>query len=246
MYAIFCSYLFIFFIRLLCRTVFWWTLESPQGTSNPTAACPSFLCQNHLIWNGWDTVQRGRKDPRDWRQTEQIRGSLAPRPGRWGFPRETRYPCFHPISYCWLSKENASADWGEGMALREFPSQYTSAFSPYYVPFFSFQDFCIAVCSAVAHFFQWSLLQSCSAKTYLTTASGATGCGTQEGRGGDKHLQMNREQQTLRTSNQSSTGSFPHHSSLGIWCRKLKLRKLPLLMRFCIGAESHFPDITGF
>lgn len=130
MYAISCYYLFTFFLRSLCRTIVWWTPESPQKMSSPAAAYPSFLWQNPLIWKGRATVQRGWKDLRHQRQTEQTKGSLAPRSGGWGLSRESRNPGFHPFSYCWLSKENIWTDWGEMMALREFSSQYASALVP--------------------------------------------------------------------------------------------------------------------
>lgn len=62
--------------------------------------------------------------------------------GGWKLPRGKRNPGFHPVSSCWLFQEDVSADWREGMALRDFPSQYASAFGTYYVFFFflSHQD----------------------------------------------------------------------------------------------------------
>lgn len=63
--AISCYDLFTFLIRSLCRTIFWWSPESPQGTSGLAAAYPSLLWQNAWAWNGWTAVQRGRKDSRD-------------------------------------------------------------------------------------------------------------------------------------------------------------------------------------
>lgn len=89
--------------------------------------------------------------------------------------------------------------------------------------FFCLQDFCFAFSSNAAHLFQWSLLRSCSANSYLNAANGLQAVALGREEVGHKHLQMKRERQTLRTSGLSPTGSVPCHSSLGIWCRKVTL-----------------------
>lgn len=61
---------------------------------SPSAAHPSLLWQNLLIWNGWATVQRERKDSRGQRQTGETQGSLGPGSGRMKAPQREKESWF--------------------------------------------------------------------------------------------------------------------------------------------------------
>ena len=184
MYAISCCYLFTFFIRSLCRTIYWWTPESPRGTSSPAAAYPSFRPNSGPEMAGPLFREEGEIQGARDRQNKQEEawlpgladGDSPERRGILVFILSLTADSPRKMSQQIEEKKWLLGSFHPSMLLLSVPTMW----------FFSVSK--IFALPSVANLFQWSLLQTCSANSYVNAANGAASYGTEKGRGGRQNI----------------------------------------------------------